>query len=177
MSYLILGAILVMLVILAAPISLGYDSVDRRFMVKWLGLTMTKRLEVEKPKKLQKIKPKKRKISALTVLRRLWQQRELCLELTNRVGRFVLEVFRTLKFRDSEASVSLPDPMWNGLLYAVVTNIRLENVYLSVNFEHRNYAKIWVTVFPYRVAGKLAGLFVRLPYTRLVRFAWELSKN
>lgn len=176
MSYLILGAVLVVLVILAAPISLGYDSVEKWFKVKWLGVSITRRVQAEKPEKLRKIIPRKRKIHGSAIMRRLWQQRELVWELIHRVRRFVLEVFRTLRFRDSEASLSLPDPMWNGLLYAVVSNIRLENVDLSVNFENRNYAKIWVTVYPYRVAGKLASLLLHLPYIRILRFARDVKK-
>ncbi len=106
---------------------------------------------------------------------RFWQKRDLVWELLNRLGRFVLEVLRTLSFRDSEATVSLPDPMWNGVLYGVLTNIHLENVDLSVNFEQRNYAKIWVTVYPYRLALQLADLLIRLPLLNIIRFAWDLK--
>ena len=66
--------------------------------------------------------------------------------------------------------------MWNGLLFAVVSTIHLENVYLSVNFENRNYAKIRVTIYPYRVASKLATFLIQLPYIRILRFAWDLKK-
>jgi hypothetical protein len=180
MSYFILAAILLGLVVLAAPISLGYDSVEKWFKVKWLGLTITKRWEAEKPEKPRKIKAKKKKkqkIPGLALGRGLWQKRELCLELIGQGKRFVLDLFRTLSFRDSAASFSLPDPMWNGLLYAVAANIHLQEVNLSVNFENRNYAKIRVTVYPYRVAWKLAAFLVRLPYIRLLRFAWDLKKQ
>ena len=85
------------------------------------------------------------------------------------------ESVRTLSFRDSEVSFSLPDPMWNGMLYGILTNIQLQNVSLSVNFEQRNYAKLWVTAYPYRVAWKLAALLIRLPYLNLLRFAWDLK--
>lgn len=176
MSYLIPGVILVGLVILAAPISLRYNTGEPRLQVKWLGLSMTIRLAGRKPMIRWQTLTGQRQTPGAAVLRRFWRQRELCRELINRVWRFVREVFRTLDFRDSEASLSLPDPLWNSLLYAVVTNIRLDNVDLSVNFERRNYAKIRVTVFPFRVAGKLAALLVRLPYIRIVKFAWELKK-
>lgn len=175
MIYFILSAILVGLLILAAPLSLGYDSVEQWFKLRWLGLTMTKRLKGKKPKKLRQIITRKNKIPGAGLMRRLWHEPDLCLELINHARRFGLEIFRTLNFRDSEATVSLPDPMWNGLLYAVVTNIDLSNVDLSVNFENRNFAKIWVTVYPYRVAGKLAVLLLHLPYIRILRFAWDLK--
>jgi hypothetical protein len=67
--------------------------------------------------------------------------------------------------------------MWNGLLYGVLPNFHLKDFNLSVNFENRNYVKIWVTVFPYRVVTKLAALLLRLPYIRLFRLAWELRKH
>ena len=53
MIYFILSVILVGLLILAAPLSLGYDSGEQWFKLKWLGLTMTKRLKEKKPKKLE----------------------------------------------------------------------------------------------------------------------------
>ncbi|MCX5888287.1 MAG: hypothetical protein NTY36_02410 [Deltaproteobacteria bacterium] len=169
MAVLLLG-----IVILAVPISLGYDSVEKWFQVRWLGLNLTTRLGREKPGKIRK-KTTKKKNYGRAIMARFWQKRDLVWELLNRLGRFVLEVLRTLSFRDSEATVSLPDPMWNGVLYGVLTNIHLENVDLSVNFEQRNYAKIWVTVYPYRLALQLAGLLLRLPLLNIIRFAWDLK--
>ena len=177
MIYLILVVLLMGLLILAAPISLGYDSGEPWLRIKWLGLSLKTRLGVEKPKKLKKTLAQKSTRHGWAVLGRLWEKRELCLELVHRIRRFVLEVLRTLSFRDSEAGISLPDPMLNGLLYAVVSNIRLENVDFSVNFENRNFAKIWVTVYPYRVASKLTIFLIRLPYLRMLRFAWDLKKT
>ncbi|MHB9074498.1 MAG: hypothetical protein ACYC6G_13340 [Desulfobaccales bacterium] len=176
MIYVILGALLLGLLILAAPISLGYDSGEKWLRIKWLGLSLKKRLAEEKPKK-QKASTEKRKRRGGAVLKRLWAKRELCLELIQRGLRFMLEVLKTLNFRDSEACVSLPDPMWNGLLFAMVSNIHLENVSLSVNFENRNYAKIRVMIYPYRVASKLTTFLLQLPYIRILRFAWDLKKT
>jgi hypothetical protein len=176
MSYLIVSVILMGVVILAAPISLGYDSGENWLKIKWLGLSLKKRLAEEKPKK-QKASTEKRERRGWAGLKRLWAKRELCLELIQRVWRFMLEVFKTLNFRDSQAAISLPDPMWNGLLFAVASNIHLENVSLSVNFENRNYAKIRVTIYPYRVASKLTTFLIQLPYIRILRFAWDLKKT
>ena len=176
LSYFIWGALLLALVVLAVPISLGYDSIENWFQVRWLGLTITSRLGQEKPKKIKKkTAQKKRKIHGLAVMAQCWQKRDLVSELLNKIGRLVIEVAGTLRFRDSEASVSLPDPMWNGVLYGVLTNIHLEKVDLSVNFENRNYAKIWVTVYPYQLAGQLAFLLIRLPYLHILKFAWDLK--
>ena len=175
MIYLVLGAILLTVLILAAPISLGYDSTDHWLRIKWLGLSLRKRLGTAKPKKPKKTAAKK-KVSGGAILARLWSRRELCLELIQHLWRLVLDVLKTLRFRDSSATISLPDPALNGLLFAVVANIPLEQVDLSVNFENRNFAKIRVTIYPYRVASKLTSFLLHLPYLRLVRFSWELKK-
>jgi hypothetical protein len=181
LGYFILAAVLLTLVILAVPVSLGYDSVDSRLRVKWLGLTFTKRLGGEKPAKIRPTRQKphrerKRQLQGRAALTRLWQGRDLVGELINRVGKFGFEVLRTLSFRHTEVSLSLPDPGWNGLLYAVLGNLTLKDANLSVNFENRHYAKIWVTVYPCRLAQKLAGLLLRLPYLRLLKLAWDLKK-
>jgi hypothetical protein len=70
LSYFILGFLLLGIVILAVPISLGYDSVENWFQVRWLGLTITKRFAARKPKKSRKIAPKKRKKSGPAVMGR-----------------------------------------------------------------------------------------------------------
>jgi hypothetical protein len=176
MIYLIPGVILVTLVILlAAPISLRYVSTEPWLRITWLGLSLRKRLGAKKPKEPKK-RVSKKKASGPAILARLWSRRELCLELIQHLWRLFLEVLKALSFRDSRAAVSLPDPALNGLLFAVVANIPLEQVDVSVNFENRNFAKIRVTVYPYRVAWKLIGFLLRLPYLRLVRFSWELKK-
>ncbi len=176
MSYLILGLFLVGLLILAAPISLRYNSGEPWLRITWLGLSLKKRLGVEKPQKPTKTLAQQSRRNGWALARRLWEKRELCLELIHRVGRFCLEIFRTLSFRDSAAAISLPDPLVNGLLYAVASNINLENVDLWVNFENRNFAKIRVTIYPYRVVAQLTTLMLHLPYIRILRFAWDLKK-
>lgn len=67
--------------------------------------------------------------------------------------------------------------MWNGLLYAAVGNLQLKEMNLSVNFDNRNYAKVWVTAYPYRVIWRLATLLLTLPYIRLLRLARDLKRN
>ena len=174
LGYFILGVLLLALVILAVPISLGYDSVEKWFQVRWLGLTITRRLGQEKPEKIRE-KTAKKKNYGRAIMARFWQKRDLVLQLLPQLGRFGLEVVRTLSFRDSVASFSLPDPMWNGIIYGVLCNLHLKEVNLSVNFVQRNYARIWVTVYPYRVARQLAVLLLHLPYLQMLRFAWDLK--
>ena len=74
MIYFILGVILVGLLILAAPMSLGYDSVEKWFKVKWLGLTMTKRLEAEETEKIEAEHHPEKKDSRPGLMRRLWRR-------------------------------------------------------------------------------------------------------
>ena len=178
MIYYILGIMLLLVVvILAAPISLGYDSTEKRLRVKWLGLTIARKTAAEKLERASKKPSKKWRIRGLALMRRLWRVRDLLLELAGRLGQFGFEVFQSCSFRDSEVNVSLPDPMWNGVLCGMLTNIHLKELNLSVNFENRNYARIRMTVYLYRVAPKLVVLLLRLPYIRMVRFAWTLKKS
>jgi hypothetical protein len=67
--------------------------------------------------------------------------------------------------------------MWNGLLFGVLSTLNLENVDLSVNFENQNFAKIRVTIYPYRVARQVAVFMLHLPYIRIMRCAWDLKKS
>lgn len=181
MAYFLLGVILVGLILLVAPVSLGYNSLEKWLKVRWLGVTITRGLGREKPKKPKKPKkiPQglKAKTSSSGDIRLLWRQRDLVRELIQKLLRLALEVCRTLSFRDSEATFSLPDPMWNGMLYAVLINIKVQEANLSVNFEARNYAKIWVTLYPYRVAQKLAVFLLYFPYLRTLKLAWGLKRR
>lgn len=182
MIYWILGAMLVLgIIFLAAPISLRYDSTVQWFQVHWLGLTFTRRPGAKKPEKIRKkIRPKARKkqwIKGPALAARLWGQRDLVKELLVRACRFLLELYRTLVFKECEAAVCLPDPMLNGLLYGILINTPLPQAGLSVNFEQRNFAKIRVTVYPYRVALKTVVLLFHLPYLRMIRLARDLKSQ
>ncbi|MGA7579124.1 MAG: hypothetical protein ACLQUW_14280 [Desulfobaccales bacterium] len=177
LDYFILGAILVGTVVLAAPISFEFDSTERRVKFVWLGLNITRRLQGQRREKAPKKTKKRWKTRGLAMLRRLCQGRDLVWELVERVRRFGLEVFRGLFFHNSEVRISLPDPMWNGLLYAAVGNLQLKEMNLSVNFDNCNYAKVWVTAYPYRVIWRLATLLLTLPYIRLLRLARDLKRN
>lgn len=176
MIYVILGLMLLGLLILAVPVSLGYDTGEPWLKIKWLGLTLRKSL-TEKKKLKQKAKTTTSPKRSRPVMLRLWEKRDLCLELLQRFWHLFLAVLRTLNFRGSEAGISLPDPMWNGLLSGVVSNIHVDNFSLLVNFDNRNYAKIRVTVYPYRVMRQVTIFLLRLPYLRMMRFAWGLKKN
>ncbi len=178
LGYSLLAVMLLGIAFLVVPISLGYHSAEKWFKLRWLGLTITKRLDHQQAEKISEPPKAKKpgKIKGRIFWSYFWQQRELMADLLHRLGRFVLEVARTLSFRDSVATLSLPDPMVNGVLYGLLANVRLEELDLSVNFEERNFARIWVTVYPHRVAPKLAVLLLRLPYRPMLRFYWGLKK-
>jgi len=186
MAYFLLGVILLGVIILAAPVSLGYDTPEKRFRVRWLGLTFTKRLGREKPaqpkkaKKPEKIPESptaKSKGPGFGVTRLLWRQRDLVRELIRKLLGLVWEICRTLSFRDSEATLCLPDPMLNGMLSAVLQHIEVQEAHLSVNFEERNFARIRVTVYPYRIVGRLGVFLLHFPYIRTIRLAWAVKKQ
>jgi len=181
MAYVLLGVILAIVIfLLAAPVSLGYDSLEKWLKVRWLGMTLTRRLGRQKPKKPKKTPESpgsKRKAGNFGAMRLLWRQRDLVRELIRKLLRLFLEVYQTLSFRDSEATVSLPDPMCNGMLYGVLTNIKVQELNLTINFEAHNYAKIWVTVYPYRVLQKLAVFLLDFPYLRTIKLAWGLKQQ
>jgi hypothetical protein len=175
MIYLLLGLILLVMVILLAPITLKYNSAESRFQVKWLGLTFTKRLGEEKPRKIRKKARKKWQVYGSATAGSLWRHRDLLRKLFHQVWQFLLDVWRTLVFRECEAAISLPDPMLNGLLYGMLINTPLPQAGLWVNFEQRNYARIAVTVYPYRVAGKFIVMLFHLPYLKMLRLARDLK--
>jgi hypothetical protein len=175
-----LGLILAGLILLAAPISLGYNSVEKRLKVRWLGVTFTTglgRKKPEKPRKSPGVPAAPGKGSTFGSLGLCWRQRDLVRELLLKLLGLALEICRTLSFRESEATISLPDPLWNGLLYSLAANINVRELNLSVNFQERNYAKIWVTAYPCRVMLKLAVFLLRFPYLRTIKLAWSLKKQ
>lgn len=183
MAFFLLGLILLGLLILAAPVSLEYNSLEKRFKVRWLGVTFTRMLGREKPEKPKKPeKTPKRKTAAskargLGAMKVILRQRDLVRELIRKLLGLALEVCRTLSFRDSEATFSLPDPMLNGILSAVLHNIDVQEANLSVNFEERNYARIRVTVYPYRIVGRLGAFLLHFPYIRTTRLVWAVKKQ
>lgn len=163
-TVLIIGLLLGM-TLLIVPLSLGYDSREKVLQGKWFGLSFTKKLRPRKPPR----KRKKKKKTDKTIWRGLLADRGLALELLKKTVKFVVDLGRTLSFQDTEVRLSLPDPAWNGVLYGILTNLDLKNVQLSVNFYDENHAKLWVTLYPYRVAFQVAVFMINLPGIRIVK--------
>lgn len=177
MHYFFLAIAVIFLLIFLLPVSLGYDSTQKQVKVRWLGLTVTREL---KEKHLQKLTRKAPKTGAKSrgwaLLRRLWQEKALGEELVIKVSRLGLDLLRIISFQDSEVSFSLREPMWNGILYGVLVNTNIEGLALSANFERQNFAKIWLTFYPFQVTVLFLSWLVRLPLQRLIRLAWDIRK-
>ncbi|MCG8376885.1 MAG: hypothetical protein MI702_10425 [Chlorobiales bacterium] len=74
-----------------------------------------------------------------------------------------------IEIKKLEGQLSTPDPMLNGLLYAVFVNLNLSKVHLSANFENRNRLLVEATVRPYLVLLEVARFLAALPYLRLIK--------
>jgi len=176
--------------LLSIPVSLRFDSTQRSLHVGWMGLSFTKSLarkrlepskevpvtrkETEKPKEKPK-KTKKGKISVAGKL--LLKERELTIELFQRGYRPILDLFRSVSIREMEASISTPDPMWNGVLAGIFASVPLKDVKLSANFQNVNYVRGSLQVHPYRVVKIAAGLLIRLPYRRIIKTLLSIKKS
>lgn len=169
---LIIGLLLGM-ALLIVPLSLGYDSREKVLKGKWFGLSFTKKLRARKPPRDRK----KKKKSDKAIWRGLLADKGLALELIKKTMRLVIDLGRTLSFKDTEVSLSLPDPAWNGVLYGILTNLDLKNIHLSVNFYDENHAKLWVTLYPYRVVFRVAAFMVSLPGVRIVKAFYKQRRG
>jgi len=176
MLYLCLAGIFIGLLLFLPPVSLGYDSRENRVKVRWLGLTLTRELKkkTERPrKKVSKAEPKG---PGWAVIRHMAGERNLAVELINKIGRLGRDLLGIISFKGSEAGFSLPDPKWNGMLYALLANIHLEGVALSTNFNQLNFVKVWVTFYPLQVTAKVMGWLAHLPLRRIIRLIWDIKK-
>jgi hypothetical protein len=63
------------------------------------------------------------------------------------------------------------------VLYGILTNLDLKNIQLSVNFCDENHAKLWVTLYPYRVVCRVAAFMISLPGVRIVKAIYQQRKG
>ena len=178
LPYIILLAIsLGILVFLLTPVSLRFDSTQKYLNVEWMGLSITKSIGRKKPgrPKEKAEKEKKGKIKALGL--RLLRDRGLIFELLQKGYRSMIDLLQSVSIREIEATFSTPDPVWNGVLYGIFTNIHFENVNLSMNFQNINYVRVWGQFYSYKIVKVGAGLLIRLPYRRIIRTALYTKKH
>ncbi len=160
-----------------APISLRFDSTQKYLSVGWMGLSVEKKLGRKKPRRPVE-KPereKKRNIKAIGL--RLAKDSDLILELFQKGYRSMIDILRSASIQEIEATFSTPDPMWNGVLYGILTNMHFQNVNLSMNFQNINYVRGYLQFYPYKTVKVAAGLLIRLPYRRIIRTALYIRKQ
>ncbi len=189
--YIILPAAFVGLAIpFLIPVSLRFDSTQRFLGVRWIGISFTKNLarkrlkrskevpvigeKIEEPKEKPE-KKKREKIRAGGKL--LLKERELTFELLQRGYHSILDLVRSVSIRELEGSFSTTDPMWNGVLAGILTQIHVRNVNLSANFQNLNYVRGSLQVRPYRVVKIAGGLLIRLPYRKIIKALLSIRKS
>jgi hypothetical protein len=176
MLYALIIGLVLGVALLTFPFSLGYDTREKVLKAKWFGLSFAKGLRRKKPRKTPRERKSKKKADK-TIWRTLLADRGLALEVLKKTARFIINLGRTLSFRNTEISLSLPDPAWNGVLCGVLTNLDLQDIYLSVNFYNQNYAKLWIKFYPYRVVWQVVAFLIRLPGVRIVKVLYKLYKQ
>lgn len=175
LTALIIGLVLGV-ALLTFPLSLGYDTRKRVLKAKWFGLSFTKKLRPGKRRKTPKDR-KLKKEADKTIWRGVLADRDLALQLLKKTARFIINLGRTLSFRNTEVSLSLPDPACNGVMYGILTNLDLRDIHLSVNFYHQNYANLWVQFTPYRVVWQVVAFLISLPGVRIAKALYESYKQ
>ena len=158
------------------PVLLRFDSGDKSLTLSWMGLSMRKRFGQRTPKKAGE-KPQREKGRMTQALARLLlADRDLLSEVLRNAYRALPSVFKALRVREIEGTVSIADPMWNGVLFGILANTSLERVHLSVNFRDVKHLRGSIQVSPCRALRAAAGFLIRFPYRRLVRAAL-VTKN
>lgn len=186
----VVAVFLGLLAILLFPISLRFDSTREQFRVAWLGLSFTKKLSSKKllgpiAKREKEEEPptakgetqKKKKHRIKAIGRFLLHDRYLILELLRKGYRPLINVLHAVSLRELEASFSTPDPMWNGVLFGVFSNIHLDNVRLSANFTNINYVRGRMQLYPYQIVKMTTSLMIRLPYRRIIKTFLYIKKS
>jgi len=142
-----------------------------------MGLSVEKRLSRKKPRRSVEKPERKKKRNIKAIGLRLAKDRDLILELFQKGYRSMIDVLRSVSNQEIEATFSTPDPMWNGVLYGILTNIHFENVNLSMNFQNINYIRGCLQFHPYKIVKVSLGLLIRLPYRRIIRTALYIKKQ
>lgn len=173
----VLAIFLGILVILLTPVSLGFDSTQQNLTVRWMNLSITKRLEKKRPRRPEEKPQREKKRFIKTVGLRLLKDRGLFLELFHKGCHSMIDVLRSVCIREVEATFSTPDPLWNGVFYGILNNIHLKNVSLTMNFQNINYVRGWLQIHPYKIVKVVAGLLIRLPYRRIIKIVFFAKRQ
>jgi hypothetical protein len=161
--------------LLVVPVSLRFNSSEKQLIVRWLGFSIRKKYVTAKPGKPgKKISWKGWLFRTLGQL--VLEDRTLACDMVSRLFRPFVSMIRSVSLRDIEATFSVPDPMWNGLLHGVLANMSTKNVHLSMNFENVTSIRGSIRFYPYRVLMEVLRLLPRLPYRRIIRAALSRKK-
>jgi hypothetical protein len=168
---------LIALVFLFIPVSLEFDTVKKSLKFGWMGVDLRIRLDRWKPGR-SKAEPERRKKShAKAIGLYLVEERGLIFELVQKAHRPLMRLLQSVSIRNIEASLSTPDPLWNGVLYGICFNLPLENVHLSANFRNINYVKGELQLYLYKVVEAAVPLLIGLPYRRIIRAFLSIRKS
>jgi hypothetical protein len=163
------------LALLLIPISLGFDSTRKEICVGWLGFSLKKDLATLWAKKREK-RPEKRKGRIFPAVGRiLWKDKSLSMALVQPVSRSVIELIRSISIRELRATLSTPDPVWNGMLWGVLTNFRFKNIRVEANFENINHIEGRFLIHPHRVVSAAVSFVLRLPHRRIIHAALHMK--
>jgi hypothetical protein len=155
---------LIALVFLFIPVSLEFDTVKKSLKFGWMGVDLRIRLD-------------RWKSHAKAIGLYLVEERGLIFELVQKAHRPLMRLLQSVSIRNIEASLSTPDPLWNGVLYGICFNLPLENVHLSANFRNINYVKGELQLYLYKVVEAAVPLLIGLPYRRIIRAFLSIRKS
>jgi len=167
----------VALVFLFAPVSLEFDTVKKSLRVGWMGVDLGIRLDRRKTQRPKTEPESKKKSYARAIGLYLFEESDLIFELIRKARRPLMRMMQSVSLRNIEGSFSTPDPLWNGVLYGICSNLPLENVHLATNFKDINYVKGELQLYPYKIVETAVPLLIGLPYRRIIRAFLSIRKS
>lgn len=115
---------------------------------------------------------KQSSISAL-----LFSQRTLVVEVTPKIIRYLIQLFRRASVREIQWNISSSNLIVNGICYGLFQGIRISNVDFSFNFFEKNrfVGRFSLKIFHIIVPSLL--FLVELPYARLFNIYTHRRRN
>jgi len=168
---------LITFVFLFTPVSLEFDTVKKSLDLGWMGVDLRIRSDRRKPARSKAEPERKKKSHAKAIGLYLFEESDLIFELLRKARRPLMRLLQSVSIRNIEASFSTPDPLWNGVLYGICSNLPLENVQLSANFKNINYAKGELRLYLYKIVEAAVPLLIGLPYRRIIRAFLSIRKS
>jgi hypothetical protein len=143
---------------LAVSIECRFDTRERRerrWRLSWAGVPLP--LPGRSGRRKRPARPGRRaRRFGLGILR----DRVLLRVLLQAGRRAVRDVVRAVHVGELDAVVSLPDPMWNGILFGLFGDLRRGRMHVSIAFEGRSWARGRIRVRPIRFVPIVARLLL-----------------